>query len=507
MPPGHQACTPGADAEAGSRSGTAALAALAVLSFSQLLVMANNTIVNVALPTLQHDLDASNSQLQWIIDSYLLAFAGFLLPAGALGDRAGRKGALEAGLLLMSLSSLLASQSRTAGGLVATRALMGVGAAMVMPTSFSILMHVFPHPFERGRAIAVSSSTSGIALAVGPLAGGWLLEHFHSSSVLFVTVPSALAAAALAHRILPRVSVTTPVPFDLAGAAMALVGLTSLIWSAIHAGEVGWTAPSTWAGFAVAIAGTTAFLRWEHRCPHPMLDLAVLRDGRFTAPSAAIMITSFSLLGSLFVLTQYLQIVLGHTPLETGIRLLPVAAASLVVAPLSARVVEHLGTKAVVGGGLLIAALGLLLTATLTAASSDLAIVSRLVVLAVGLALVVAPATESVASSLSPETSGAGSALNDASRQVGGALGIAVLGSLFASTYSGGLAGADVPEPVRRSISEAIGSPTFAEASAAFTSAMTLSLSVAAVGCGLGAVVVFRWLPPRASWRLRRWSG
>jgi EmrB/QacA subfamily drug resistance transporter len=457
--------------------------------------MANNTIVNVALPTLQRDLGASNSQLQWVVDGYLLAFAGFLLPAGALCDRAGRKGTLEGGLLLMSLASLFASQTHTAGGLVAARALLGVGAALVMPATVSLLMVVFPRPVERGRAIAIVSSTSGAALAIGPLSGGWLLEHFDSSSVFFVSVPLALATAALAHRLLPRGRESANRPFDFRGAGLAIVGLTSLVWTTIHAGEAGWASPSTAGGLLVALGGISALVRWERRTLHPMVDLAVFRDRHFTTACVAIMATSFSMLGSLFVVTQYLQIVLGHTPLEAGVRLLPVAAASLLVPPLSARLVEHIGTRAVLVCGLLVAALGLLLTATLTATSSDAAVVSRLVVLAVGLALVMAPATESVVSSLSPMSAGAGAALNDASRQVGGALGIAILGSLFASAYSAGIAGADLPNPGRQSIGVANSSPGLVDTSLAFTNAMTLSLGAAAVGCGLGAAVVFRYLP------------
>lgn len=492
---------------------------LAVLCFSLLLIVLDNTIVNVALPSIQRDLGASTSQLQWIVDAYVLVFAGLLLTAGALGDRFGRKGALAIGLIVMGASSALSALATDPTQLIATRALMGVGGALIMPSTLSILTNVFTNPRERGRAIAIWAGTSGMAVALGPVTGGWLLEHFWWGSVFLVNIPVVIVALVLGQFIIPTSRDPATPPLDLPGAGLSIAGLVTLVWAIISAGEDGWTDGLVLAGFGVAAVLLATFMWWERRTRYPMLDTSLFRNPRFSAASGAITLTFFAMFGSLFLLTQYLQGVLGYTPLETGIRLLPMAAVMMIVAPTSARLVERLGTKIVVGAGLMSAAGGLLLASLLTAGSSYAEVLGSMVVLATGMALVMAPATESIMGSLPLAKAGVGSAVNDTTRQVGGALGVAVLGTLLAGTYSGQMrdAIAAAPNPVPGGLAAVIteqlggalnvaaeigGAPGRALADAArvaFVDGMGLSLLVGAVVILVAAVGVFLFLPARAA--------
>ena len=488
---------------------------LAVMCLSLLLIVMDNTIVNVAIPTLQRDLEASTSQLQWVVDAYILVFAGLLLTMGALGDRFGRRGALAVGLSIMGVASILSSFANSADQLIATRALMGVGGALIMPATLSIITNVFTDRRERAQAIAIWSATAGAAVAIGPVTGGWLLEHFWWGSVFLVNVPVVVVALVLGQLFVPTSRDPAARPIDVPGALLSIAGLMALVWAIIE-GPGGWSDPEILGGFALAAVLLAAFVLWERRTRYPMLDMAFFRNARFSAASAAIMLTFFAMFGSLFLLTQFLQSVLGYTALEAGVRLLPMAAVMMVISPLSAKLVERIGSKIVVATGLSVAAVGLIIASRLTAGASYPEVLWSLVVLAAGMALVMPPATESIMGSLPPAKAGVGSAVNDTTRQVGGALGVAVLGSVMSSTYgprvADAISGFPVPAEQANAISDQIGAAMGAAeriggepgrllasvASKGFADGMGTAFVIGAAALVLGAVIVAIFLPARA---------
>jgi EmrB/QacA subfamily drug resistance transporter len=490
--------------------------ALGVLCLSLLLVVLDNTILNVALPTLVDELDASTSDLQWIVDSYVLVFAGLLLSAGSLGDRYGRRRSLFAGMAIFGIGSVLAAFSGTSATLIATRALMGLGAAFVMPATLSIITNLFTDPKERARAIAAWAGVAGLGVAIGPITGGWLLEHFWWGSVFLVNVPFIVLALVVGRRLLPESRDPDQPRLDLVGAALSIVGLTALVWTLIEAPHHGWTDAVTLGGLAAAAAVLGAFVAWERHTDHPMLDLRFFADRRFSVGTGSITLVMFAMFGSLFVLTQLLQFVFGYTALEAGIRMLPIAGAMMVVAPSSAKLVERVGTKLVVGSGMAIIAAGLVLTSNLSPADGYGPVALAMVVLATGMALVMAPATEAIMGSLPPAKAGVGSAVNDTTRELGGALGVAVLGSLLSSAYAtnvaAGLDGTPAPDEVKAAAGESLGvaisvanqiggeagQRLTAVAQAGFLDAMSTSLLVAAAVAGVGSVLTYVFLPSRA---------
>jgi EmrB/QacA subfamily drug resistance transporter len=487
---------------------------LPVMCLSLLLIVMDNTIVNVAIPTLQADLGATTSQLQWVVDSYILVFAGLLLTMGSLGDRFGRRGALALGLAIMGSASAASAFATSADHLIATRAIMGIGAALIMPATLSIITNVFTDRRERAQAIAIWSATAGMAIAIGPVTGGWLLEHFWWGSVFLVNVPVVVAALVLGQLVVPTSRDPAAPRVDLVGAALSIVALVALVWAIIE-GPHGWTDPAVLGAFAVAAVVSVVFIVWERRVAQPMLDVTFFSDARFSAASGALMLTFFAMMGSLFLLTQFLQSVLGYTALETGVRLLPMAAVQMVLAPLSAKIVERIGSKIVVASGLTIAAGGLLLLSRLAPGATYGQVVVALMVLAAGLALVMPPATESIMGSLPPAKAGVGSAVNDTAREVGAALGVAVLGSIMSSTYrprvSDAIAGRGVPADVGEAITDQIGAAmSVAErlggapgqaladvASTGFADGMGRAFLVGAAALLLGAVMTALFLPAR----------
>jgi len=488
---------------------------LGVMCLSLLLIVMDNTIVNVALPTLQRDLDASTTQLQWVVDAYILVFAGLLLTMGSLGDRFGRRGALAIGLAIMGTGSILSAFANDADQLIATRALMGVGGAMIMPATLSIITNVFTERRERAQAIAIWSATAGAAVAIGPVTGGWLLEHFWWGSVFLVNVPVVVVALVLGQLFVPTSRDPAAPPIDVPGALLSIAGLVVLVWAIIE-GPGGWTDPEILGAFALAAVLLGTFILWERWTRFPMLDVGFFRNPRFSAASGAIMLTFFAMFGSLFLLTQFLQSILGYTPLEAGIRLLPMAGVMIVLSPLSAKVVERIGSKIVVASGLSIAAIGLIIASRLTPGASYPEVLASLVVLAAGMALVMPPATESIMGSLPPAKAGVGSAVNDTTRQVGGALGVAVLGSVMSSTYgprvSDAISGLPLSSEQATAIHDQIGAAIQAAgeiggapgraladvASRGFADGMSTAFIIGAVALALGAVIVALFLPARA---------
>jgi len=360
---------------------------LGVLCLSLLIIVMDNTILNVAIPSLITELGATNSQVQWIVDSYVLVFAGLLLTTGSLSDRYGRKGALQLGIVLFGIGSAAAAMSNSANGLIFTRAFMGIGGALIMPATLSILTNVFRVPRERGRAIAVWAGFSGLGVAIGPLTGGFLLEHFSWQSVFWVNLPIGAIALVAGAALVPTSRDPLQRKIDPPGAVLSFFGLTALLFGIIEGPSKGWTDPLVLGAFAAAAVLIVAFLLWERRTPHPMLDLTVFDNPRFSAGAGTITLVFFAMFGSMLLMTQYWQLVHGYSPLEAGLRLLPYAATMMVVAPLSARLVERFGTKQIVMVGLALVAVGLALLSTIATDSPYLVVISYFALMAAGMGM------------------------------------------------------------------------------------------------------------------------
>jgi len=408
---------------------------LGVLSLSLLITAIDHTIMNVALPRMVTDLGASTSQLQWIVDSYTVVFAGLLLAAGALGDRFGRKGALQFGLAAFVGGSVFAALSDSAAGVISARAVMGIGGAFIMPATLSILTNAFGDPAERAKAIGVWAGVSGIGVALGPIAGGYLLEHFGWSSVFWLNVPVALGALVVGHRILPRSKADDGRRLDPLGAVLSITALTALVYAVIEAPAHGWTSTWTITALGAALALGILFIGWEMRHHTPMLDVRFFVNPSFSAASTSVTFAFFALAGAIFMVTQYLQFVLGYSPLRAGLGILPAAAAIAVAGPISAHVAQHVGGRTTIAAGLFITSAGLCEQA-LFAESSYLPIAIGQAMFGLGLGLALAPATDSIMGSLPADRAGVGSAVNDTTREVGSALGVAVIGSIAGSVYT-----------------------------------------------------------------------
>jgi EmrB/QacA subfamily drug resistance transporter len=489
-------------------------ATLAILCVSLLVIVIDNTIVNVALPTLVRDLGTSVSDLQWVVDAYTLVFAGLLLTAGSLGDRFGRKGALTAGLVVFGGASAAAAFSGGVGSLIAARAVMGIGAALIMPATLSILTNVFTDARERALAIGLWSGVAGIAVALGPVAGGFLLEHFWWGSVFIVNVPIVVAAIVAGHFLVPTSRNPERPKLDLVGAGLSIVGLGALVAAIIEAPSYGWTDPMILAGFAVAVVALAAFVAWERHIDEPMLDVRFFANPRFTAASMNVTLVFFALFGFIFLATQYLQFVLGYSAFEAGLRTLPFAFALMILAPLSSKAVQWFGTKRVVVTGMLLFAAGLVVASTSTVDSGYDIVMAAMVLMGAGMGLSVAPATESIMGSLPLHQAGVGSAVNDTSREVGGALGVAIVGSMLSSLYASDLNAklpAAVPSQVRNAADQSVGAalqvsaqlgrvgaPLADAARESFVYAMSRASLVTAAVAVVGALLAWRFLPARA---------
>jgi EmrB/QacA subfamily drug resistance transporter len=487
---------------------------LVVLILALFGVSLDNTILTIAVPTIARELSASAAQLQWTVDAYILVFAGLLLVAGALSDRYGRRLLLVSGLALFGIGSALAPFVTTADQLIALRAFMGLGAAMTMPSTLSIIAEVFDGD-ERPRAIAAWSAVSGLGIVVGPIAGGWLLEHFPWASVFVVNVPFVVVGIVATLLVVPESRAPRKVPLDPVGAVLSIGTLVTLVYAIIEVPARGWDDASVVAGFAVAAILGTAFLAWERRVAHPMLDLALFRNPRFSGASLSVTLAFFSLNGALFFLTQYLQGVRGLGALETGVRFVPIALGFIVAAPFAAKLTERMGARVVTAAGLSIVAVGLGMLAMVGVASTDLHVAGVLFVVAAGISLAITPSTDAIMGALPRDQFGVGSAVNDTTRELGGAMGVAVLGSLFAGSYAGAMTDAvrGLPEgaagAARDSLAAAAavagqlggeaGVAVLAAAREAFVDAMSQT-SIIGVGFAIaGALVALLFLPARAT--------
>ena len=486
---------------------------LAVLCTSLLIVIVGNTVLNVALPTLQKPVEqgglgASNTEVQWVVDAYGLIFAGLLFTAAALGDRFGRKGALQLGLLIFAAGSITGAIAGDAGMLIVARGIMGVGAAFVMPSTLSILTNVFPAR-ERAKAIALWAGISGSGAALGPIASGLLLEHYWWGSVFLVNLPIIALALVAGWMLVPKSKDATSSPLDPLGAVLSIVGLSALVYAIIEGPHHGWLSTASLLWFGLAIVVLVAFCIWELRTRHPMLELRLFRNPRFSVASGGITLVFFAMFGTFFMLAQYLQGVLAYSPLGAAVRLLPMSFVMMFVAPQTPKLVARLGADKVGALGLSLIALGLGGIAFFQVDTSYLQLVITMCVLATGMAMTMTPMTTQLMAAVPRDRAGMGSATNDTTRELGGALGVAVLGSLLASQYTSGMSDAVAGLPAQaRDIAESsiggalglfqqgqVGAEVVAAARSAFVDGLTLAAATGAVLVFLAMFAVKRYLP------------
>jgi EmrB/QacA subfamily drug resistance transporter len=483
--------------------------AMAVLCLALFVLGIDHTVLNTAIPRLALALNPSAGELLWIVDGYVLVFAGLLMLGGTLGDRFGRKHLLMIGLVIFGAGSAMSAWAGGPWQLIAGRAVMGVGGALIMPATLSTVTNMFPAA-ERTRAIAIWSAVPVIGLMVGPLVSGWLLEHYWWGSVFLINLPLVPLVLFATMAVVPETRDKSRPRIDVVGAALSFAGLVLLLYAIIEVSSRGWTDARVIASGLASVLAFAIFFRWEKRVAQPLLDLALFRDARFSAASASITLVFFAMAGMVFALSQYLQFVLGYSPLQAAVRLLPVAATSTLAALGSARLVGHLGRRTMVSGGLALAALGFLVLSHVGDVSGYGIVALSQCLLGLGIGCAMAPATGSIMDAVPAAKAGVGSAVNDTTREVGGALGVAVLGSLLASVYSStmtdavhGLPGA-AAAAARGSLPGAVevaralgkgGAALTAAANTAFTDAMSTTLVVGAGVAMMGAVLAFVFVP------------
>ncbi len=490
-------------------------AALAVLCVSLLIVTLDNTILNVALPTLVRDLHATSTELQWVVDAYVMVFAGLLLVAGSLADRLGRKRTFLTGLTAFAAGSAWAAFSGSIHVLIAARASMGIGGALIMPSTLAIITNMFRDSAERQRAIGLWAGTSGVGIALGPVIGGFLLAHFWWGSVFLLNVPVAALGVLCALPLVPESRNPHARQPDVPGAILSIAGLVLVLWAIIEAPVHGWSSARVVGSGVAGLIVLAAFVLWEKTSSHPMLELRFFHNRAFSAAVSSVGLVMFGLFGALFVLTQYLQFVLGYTALQAGFRALPAAGAIAIVAPLSALLVQRIGTRLVVAAGLAGISIGLWQLSGTSAGSTYSDVVAGMVLLGLGAGLTIPSATASVMGSLPQEHTGVGSATNGTFLQVGGALGVAVIGSLLITRYQDRMADVlspyQLPHAVRETILGSVGGAQqvaahIAGASgqalthaarAAFIDGMDLGLAAGAAVAAAAAVIALAALPHR----------
>ncbi|MCZ4499694.1 MAG: family efflux transporter permease subunit [Marmoricola sp.] len=487
------------------------IAILATVLVAALAINLDTTIVNVALPSLADDLGAGTRSLQWVVDGYNLAFAALVLAGGSLSDRFGRRPALIIGLLGFAAASVAGALVTSAGALVVARVVMGVFAALIFPTTLSIISNTFTERRERAAALGAWGAVVGIGVAAGPVTGGWLLNHFYWGSVFWALVPVALIAAVAAFVMVPESRDPGTPRLDRPGLLLSVALLFTVTWTIIEAPEQGWASAMTLGGFALAAVLLVMFVRQERAAEHPMLDVTLFRDRRFSAASGAVTVTFFALAGFIFLITQYFQFVRGYGPLSTGLRILPVASSIAIASVVGAMLAPRIGTKVVVATGMvLFGASFLWISQIAVGVSYAQVIVPQMILLGLGMGLIATPATESIMLVLPPARAGVGSAVNDATRELGATLGVAVVGSIFSSAYAASLADGSfrsLPGGALEQAKESVGAaaamaqtgPLADSFRAAFMDGLHASCLVIGLLCWAGAVAAAVLLPGRVS--------
>ncbi len=483
---------------------------LAVLCLSLLIVFVGNASLNVAIPTLSRDLHATTSQLQWVVAAYSLVFAGLLFSTGALGDRFGRKGALQLGLVGFLIAAALAAASTEMWQLIACRAAMGASAALIMPSTLSILVNVFP-PHERTKAIAIWAATTGAAGAIGPVASGFLLGHFWYGSVFLVNVPIIAVALVAGWFLVPRSRDPEQGKLDPLGAVLSIIGISALVYGLIQAPDKGWASSGTLTAFAVAAVVLALFVAWELRVEVPMLDMSFFKNPAFSTGTGGMILVFLAMYGVMFLITQYFQLVLDYSPLSSALRTLPMAPIMIVVAPLTPRLSKRFGSHRVVAGGMLLIAFGFLMFRALAVDTPYWYVLLAFLPLVGGIALTMSPMTAAIMGAVPARRAGVGSAMNDASRELGAALGVAVLGSVAASHYASAMGHVVSKLPAgeqgsaETSLAGALDTAAKLPAAAghaltigaqdAFIGGIQLAVTAGAILAVVAAVIVYRFLP------------
>ena len=475
---------------------------LGVLCLSLLVIVVDSTIVNVALPTFTRDLHASASGLQWIVDAYTLTFAALLLLAGTIADRYGRHHALAAGLAVFAAGSLAAAFTHTTAELIAARAVMGIGGAFIMPATLSIITNVFTDPAERTKAIGLWSAVSGLGVAIGPVAGGWLLAHFSWDSIFLVNLPIVAVALVAGRWLVPASRAPRSGRLDLTGAVLSVAAFSVLTYAVIEAPGYGWLSVTTLGLFAASVVLLAVFAVWEARSSHPLLPLHLFRNPRFTGAGVTITVLFFALSGAVFVNSQILQFVLGYSPLAAGVRALPSAAALAVFSPLGAALAKRAGVRAPVALGLAVVTAGLVLFATASAGSGYGHYILAMVIVCAGIGLAMSAATSASMQELPPAMAGVGSAVNDTTRNMGSVLGVAVIGSITASVFAGRMAGVahgtigslGAAAAAAHQAGGAYGTSLAHVAAGAFITGVDRAVLVGAVATLAGLLIAFRTL-------------
>ncbi|HEX3510703.1 MAG TPA: MFS transporter [Solirubrobacteraceae bacterium] len=479
---------------------------LAAVCLAAFAINIDTTVVNVALPSLSRQLGASTRDLQWIVDGYNLAFAALVLGAGSLGDRFGRRPALVAGLLGFAVASAAGALCTDPGQLIAARVVMGAFAALIFPTTLSVITNTFADRGERAKAVGIWGAVVGLGVAVGPVVGGLLLSGFQWPSVFVGLVPVALLAAAVVWRVVPESRDPLAPPIDRSGLASATVAVSVLVYTIIEAPGRGWLSGPSVAGYAIALAVAGAFVAIERRREHPMIDVSLFRNRAFSAASASVSVAFFALFGFIFLITQYMQFVRGYGTLSTGARILPVALSIGAASVLGANLAGRLGTRRIVVAGLTLLGGSFLWISQIGTAIPYEVVIVQMVMMGTGLGLTTAPATESILSVLPPAKAGVGSAVNDATREAGGTLGVAVIGSVFTSLYASGVATSGAAPHLSRAVLHlaqssvgagyavaahvplALHAPVLRSVQGAFMNGLHAGCIVAAAVCAAGAL-------------------
>jgi EmrB/QacA subfamily drug resistance transporter len=490
---------------------------LVALLLAAFLINLDTTLVNVALPAMVRQLHATTTQLQWVVDSYNLVFAALLLTFGSLSDRFGRKGMLLAGLAVFSAASLAGGFTSSPAQLIAARSVMGLGAAMTFPATLSLISNVFTERGERARAIGLWGAIAGVAIAMGPIVGGWLLEHYSWASIFIAMAPVAAVAAIGVALVVPTSKDPAAAAVDIPGLVLSSAAMAVLVFTIIEAPIYGWAAGRSVAGFAASAVLLAAFIVRERRAAHPMLDVRLFRNLRFSAASGAVTVSFFTLFGFIFLMTQYFQFVRGYGPLSTGVRLLPVALSVGAGSVAGTQLAVRAGTKLIVTTGLVATAAFYGWVAMTTSATISYGIIAaQMVVYGLGMGLTSAPATESIMGAISRRKAGVGSAVNDSTRLIGGTLGVAVIGSVYASVYGSRLTATlptGVPGPVAAIAHQSVGAAYVAAdkiaalghpalglalqhaSTNAFLRGLTIGCLVAGAVAAAGAVLAVLFLP------------
>ncbi len=433
---------------------------LLAMCFALFMAMLDNTVVNVALPTISRELGAGVSGLQWIVDSYVLAFAALLLTGGILGDRFGRKRLFVGGLIGFTLASLLCALSQSTGQLVAARAFQGFSAAMVMPGTLSILTVTFP-PHERAQAIGIWAGVSGIALALGPTLGGWLVETAGWESVFFLNVPIGIVGTVVALRVVEESRSPQARKLDVAGLLLGTGFLTSLTYGLIEANQYGWSDPLIVGSLTAALVLLVTFLLWERATPEPLLPLALFRIPTFAAGTLVALTISFGMFGTFFFASLYFQVVRGYSAFSAGLHMLPLTAMIMIVAPQSGRYAQRHGPRRPLTFGLTMAGTGLVLMSRANADTPYPLLAVALMIMGIGMASTMTPMTAAVMGAVGQERAGLGSATTNTAREVGGTLGIAILGTLLTTKLKSSigplLAATGLPPATREALVESAG--------------------------------------------------